>query len=282
MKYNCSASLVLYHNQKEEIDHVVKCYFNALPNGRLYVIDNSKNDFFSFLTTNKNIIYIKNSKNIGYGAAHNIALRKVLFDNLYQFHIILNPDVSFSADSIKRLLDFSASINNIGLVSPRIINSNGNQEYLCKLIPSPIDLIIRLFKLRFFKNRISKFQLLHFDHNKVIEAPYLSGCFMLVRVEILRDIGFFDENFFMYPEDIDFTRRINEKYKTLYFPDSTIIHKHNKESFKNIKMFYIHCINIIKYFNKWGWLYDHKRYHQNKIILNQNQDYYKSSIKNQL
>jgi GT2 family glycosyltransferase len=71
----------------------------------------------------------------------------------------------------------------------------------------------------------------------------------------------------MYPEDIDLTRRINEKFKTIFYPEVFIIHDHARESYKTITMLFIHIINMIRYFNKWGWFFDKKRKKKNKITL---------------
>ena len=100
-----------------------------------------------------------------------------------------------------------------------------------------------------------------------MEVPYLSGCFMFLRTASVKEVGFFDERFFMYPEDIDLTRRINEKYKTIYFPEVSIVHNHGKESYKRGDMLLVHTTNMIKYFNKWGWFYDLKRVKTNQNIL---------------
>ena len=63
----------------------------------------------------------------------------------------------------------------------------------------------------------------------------------------------------MYPEDIDITRRMHAKFRTLFFPSVTIVHDHAKESYKSKKMLWIHLTNLIKYFNKWGWFFDEER-----------------------
>ena len=90
---------------------------------------------------------------------------------------------------------------------------------------------------------------------------------MFFRISVLQQIGLFDERFFMYPEDIDITRRIHEKYKTIFYPDVSIIHATAAASRSNAKMLKIHIINIIKYFNKWGWFFDSKRRRINKQVL---------------
>jgi GT2 family glycosyltransferase len=80
-------------------------------------------------------------------------------------------------------------------------------------------------------------------------------------------VGLFDERYFMYPEDIDITRGMHQHYKTLYWPEVSIVHAHRAESYKSKKMLKIHIVNMIKYFNKWGWIFDSKRKHVNKEIL---------------
>ena len=95
-----------------------------------------------------------------------------------------------------------------------------------------------------------KFQLRFTKYNKIMNVPYLSGCFMFFRISALQDIGLFDERFFMYPEDIDITRRMHEKYMTIFFPEVSIVHAHAAASKTNKRMLKIHILNMIKYFNK--------------------------------
>jgi GT2 family glycosyltransferase len=71
----------------------------------------------------------------------------------------------------------------------------------------------------------------------------------------------------MYPDDIDLTRRMHEKYATRYYPDVEVVHAHAAESRKNLKMMMIHSVNMIRYFNKWGWFFDQKRRKINKHVL---------------
>ena len=79
---------------------------------------------------------------------------------------------------------------------------------------------------------------------------------MFIRSEALKAEGLFDERFFMYPEDIDLTRRIHRHWKTLYYPACEIVHDHRAESYKSLRMTKIHIINMMRYFNKWGWWVD--------------------------
>ncbi len=232
---------------------------------KLYIIDNSPNPWKIHLNESM-YEYIYNKKNLGYGKAHNIAMRRSLQDS--KFHLVINPDISFEKGTIKKIFSFMVNNPLIGQLMPKVIYPNGEIQYLCKLLPNPIDLAIRRFlpKNSFLKNQ-SKFELRFTGYNSQMEVPFLSGCFMFLNNSALKDIGLFDERFFMYAEDIDLTRRIHEKFKTIYYPDVTIIHGHAKESFKNLNLFLIHFQSILQYFSKWGWIFDKKRVLTNKRIL---------------
>jgi len=131
-------------------------------------------------------------------------------------------------------------------------------------------LIVRRFLPKSWtKNQIEKFELRASGYKKIMNVPYLSGCFMFLRTEALKDVGLFDERFFMYPEDIDLTRRIHRRYKTVFYPNATIIHHHAKGSYINTRLLFIHISNMVAYFNKWGWVFDKERRSINREILKQ-------------
>ena len=152
---------------------------------------------------------------------------------------------------------------------PKVLYPNGELQYLCKLLPTPMDLFGRRF-LPFKgikQKRDARFELHASGYDKTMEVPSLSGCFMFMRVEVLRKVGMFDERFFMYAEDLDLCRRIGEVSKTMYYPGVTIYHAYGKGSYKNKKLLKYHICSVIKYFNKWGWIWDGKRNRINRRIL---------------
>ena len=264
-----AASIVIYHNNIEQLKHIINCFINIPLETKLYIIDNSSDDSLKILKDiDKKIEYIFNNKNLGYGKAHNIALRKSI-ENDVTYHLILNPDISFNPNEINELIDYMDNHHDVGQLMPKVTYPDGQPQYLCKLLPTPYDLIVRRFipTKKLFKN--SKYELRFFGYNKIINVPFLSGCFMLLRVNALKEVGLFDERYFMYAEDLDFSRRMHSKYKTIFYPYITIIHDHARESYKNIKMLRIHIKSIIHYFNKWGWFFDNERKMNNKKCLKQ-------------
>jgi len=260
-------SVVLYDTNPELILNVSnKLVSNLVCN--VFFIDNSVGDKLKEYIPDE-FYYLHCPHNPGYGAGHNIAIRKSIEQNT-KYHLVLNADVDFDPVIIDELIFYMELHPDVGQLMPKVLNYDGTVQYLCKLIPTPMDLIFRRFiPLGSWKERNNnKFELRFTSYNKIIEVPYLSGCFMLLKIDALKDVGLFDERFFMYPEDIDLTRRINQKYKTVFYPDATITHEHGMASYKNIKMLVIHAWNMVKYFNKWGWFFDGKRSETNKRILN--------------
>ncbi|MBA4056764.1 MAG: glycosyl transferase family 2, partial [Marivirga sp.] len=75
----------------------------------------------------------------------------------------------------------------------------------------------------------------------------------------LRTVGLFDERFFLYTEDTDLSRRIHKYYRTVFFPEVTIYHYHQRGSYKNLNLLWRNIRSAIKYFNKWGWALDKER-----------------------
>lgn len=263
-----TASVVCYHHRYSEIKEVIDCLLSE-PVDIIYIIDNSSNDYLRELEKlSTNIRYI-HSENLGYGAGHNIAIREAI-EKGATYHVVLNPDIYFEDGTLEKLEAYMEKHDNVGQIMPKVYYPNGDLQYLCKLIPTPADLIFKRFLPAFLtKKRMKKFQLQFSGYNRVMNIPYLSGCFMFFRVAALQQIGLFDERFFMYPEDIDITRRMHEVYKTIFFPEVSIVHAHTAASKTNLSMLRIHMTNMIKYFNKWGWFFDSKRRKINKQVLEQ-------------
>lgn len=258
-----TASLVIYHNSRQELDTLLACVLRS-PIDRLYIVDNSRHDLYRTLEhRSKRFCYIHNA-NDGYGAAHNIAMREAIRLGA-KYHIVINPDIYFEEGTIERLVKYMDSHKKVGWVMPKITYPNGEVQHLCKLLPSPYDLIIRRFipKIFFGKSR-ERFNPKISDRE--LNMPYLSGCFMFLRVSALRKVGLFDERFFMYGEDLDLSRRMHTRYRTVCYPDAVVVHAHRAESYHSRKMLKIHIKNIAMYFNKWGWIFDPERRKINRKV----------------
>jgi GT2 family glycosyltransferase len=269
MRPKISASIVIYKNNVELLKRAVDSFLTSTVDSILYLIDNSPTDICRAHFKDSRIRYIFNNKNLGFGAGHNIALKEVLA-NGSTYHIVLNPDVYFDDSVIGKLYNFMEADEGVGLITPKVLYPDGRLQPLCKLLPSPFTLFIRRF-LRFnpdWVNRLNHWYEMHFSgYDKVMDVPFLSGCFMMLRVDALRQVGLFDERIFLYTEDTDLTRRIHKYHRTVFFPEATIYHFHERGSYKNTTMMVHHVFSAITYFNKWGWFFDTERDHINQRIL---------------
>lgn len=267
--YNITSSIVTYKNSIEILKKTINSFLNTDLNIKLYIIDNSPSDRIREVCKDKRIEYIFNKKNLGFGAGHNIAIRRLREESKY--HLVLNPDIFFESGRLEKLYEFMESNEEVGLIMPKIYYLDNSAQHLCKLLPTPLDLILRRSNLKFlktvFKNRLDNYELRFSGYDKVIDVPHLSGCFMLVRKDVFKKVGFFDERFFMYLEDVDFSRRVHKYYRTVYYPEVVVYHHWAKDSYSNPVAFKHHLLSAIKYFNKWGWLFDRERKRINKVTL---------------
>lgn len=265
-----TCSIVLYHNPAEEVRKAIESFLNCNRDIKIYLVDNSANDLLRYQFISPQLEYIFNGRNLGYGAGHNLAIQKAIGKSKY--HLVLNPDVEFNPSILNSLFSFMELNKEVGLTMPKVFYKNGQTQYLCKKIPSPSDLILRRFlpgSLQFlFKKNLEEYELKHKDYNRIMEVPNLSGCFMFIRTEVFSNVGLFDERYFLYLEDTDLCRRINEDYRTVYFPKVSIIHGYSKASYKSLRLMKFHLKSSMQYFNKWGWFKDAKREAINYSVLN--------------
>jgi len=266
-------SVVLYNTEESDIKNILSSVFDSVTDWKLklYFIDNSETDRLRMYVENTDVIYVHNPSNPGFGAAHNIAIKKSLEDGS-KYHLVLNPDAYFDSGVLQKLLEYMDHNTYIGNLMPKVLYPDNSIQYLCKLLPRPYDWIGRRFNpfKKIVEKNNNKFELRFTNYDKIMEVPYLSGCFMFLRVEALKVVGLFDEKIFMYGEETDLCRRlISGGYKTVYYPLVHIYHHFAKGSHKNKKLLRIGIESAIYYFNKWGWFFDRERKIINKKTLDQ-------------
>ena len=259
-----SCAVVCYLNSPAQISKVLTSIVETNASASLKIsltlLDNSPANELEQVATRFGASYVRMPENIGFGKAHNVGIRQAV-EMGTDYHIILNPDTYFPANVIPTLYDFMEKNKDIGLSMPDIRYPNGGRQYLCKLLPSPMDLIFR----RFFRGayersgQLARYELHASGYDKVMDVPALSGCFMMVRTSVLKNVGGFDERFFMYLEDVDLTRRIGRVARTVFYPHVSIVHEYTKGSYKNSFLLLQHIRSAILYFNKWGWHQDSDR-----------------------
>lgn len=280
-----TASIVTYNHHLLDFEPVLRSLF-ASPVDVVYVVDHSddmldlKAELQEFATRvlqgepalkakaarGFQLIYIPHENN-GYGGGHNVALHAAL-DLGADYHLVVNPDVWFGPEVIPQLVAHMDANPDVGQMMPKVLYPNGQIQRLAKMLPTPLDMIGRFCLPRFIiRRRNTRFELWQSGFTKVLNVPFLSGCFMFLRLEAAEQAGLFDERFFMYAEDIDLTRRIHQISRTLYYPPVSVYHTFTRASHKNLRLWVIHVVNIFQYFNKWGWWHDDERREVNARLM---------------
>lgn len=271
MKKSISASIVLYRNDSSELQKAIESVLSTSQDIGLYLVDNSPTDDLKFFQEyNPRIIYIHNPTNPGFGAAHNVAIERAIASGS-SYHFIVNPDIHFEGDVISPMVEYMQGDASIGMMMPQVLNEDGTIQNLPKLLPSPISILWRKVKkpVGAYQKFIDKYELRQVSKEMIYNAPILSGCFTLLNLKAIKEIGTYDDSYFMYFEDWDLSRRMHAKYKTLYFPKVSVYHGYEGGANKSLKLFKIYINSALTYFNKWGWFFDSNREKINKQALSQ-------------
>lgn len=270
MNKTISGSIVLYNNERNVLFEAINSFLESNIVSCLYLIDNSPTDVLKNIIDDKRVIYIHNPSNPGFGASHNRAIKESIKDGAV-FHFVLNPDVIFKSEVVDRMVDYLIENVDVGMLMPEVLNEDNSTQHLPKLLPTPLSVVKRILNRKFnlFKKYINNYELRSVPSTIIYNAPILSGCFTLFRIDAIKEIGFYDDRFFMYFEDWDISRRMAERYRTVYFPDVSITHGYESGANKSKRLFKIFVRSYFHYFNKWGWFFDKNRSEINKKTLSQ-------------
>jgi len=267
MSNTVSASLVLFNNAPEIYGEALKSFIGCQNAGVLVIVDNSAEPLVHPFFQHAQVKYIHAGTNLGFGAGHNLALAHLPAQAPY--HLFLNPDVKFDAAVLPALVDRMDAVQDIAAIMPRINFEDGSLQRLCKLLPTPVDLILRRFipvrRIQTWLNE--RYELHGLSQDTLSDVPTISGCFLMTRRAALEDVGGFDTRYFMYMEDVDLVRRLNAKGRVAYDPTVSVVHVYAKGSYRNRKLLGYHLASAIRYFNKWGWWFDSERRQRNFSTL---------------
>ncbi|MBI4744267.1 MAG: glycosyltransferase family 2 protein [Actinobacteria bacterium] len=219
--------IIINWNTKSMLFDCLTSIFNSNPTVtcEVIVVDNFSTDGSVEMVKSKfpSIVLIENSENLGFCKAANKGIRKSVSENL----LILNSDTKIFTGTLDTLIEFAKNHSNIGAVGPMLINSDGSLQYSCRRFPSFIMGTIHAF-LGFISpsNSYTKsYMMTDWDHKTEREVDWISGAAMFLRKEAVLDIGLFDENYFMYVEDVDICYQLWKKgWKVYYCPQAKVMH----------------------------------------------------------
>ena len=230
----------------------------------IIVIDNNSNDALAEMLEEEysdlgNLKFLARDVNDGYGAGNNAGVKLAEGEYL----LILNPDIVVNEGTVESLLDYMEKHQDTGIISPKLLyaNKKAQQSYF-RYYKWKTPMYRRTFlgKTKAGKKDLARFTMQDVEINGATAVDWLMGSFWLMPKSKFDELGGFDDRYFMYFEDADFCRRMNDSaYKVIYYPEATAIHLHARDSksegfFKTLsnKMTRIHIKSAIKYFRKFG------------------------------
>lgn len=228
----------------------------------ILVIDNNSHDeeSLSFLERahhEKRIILIKSPHNLGFGKGNNLGAKHSKGKFLF-FH---NPDVTVKEDSLGKMVDYLEKHPDIGILGPKLVYSSGKVQESCRRNMKLWDLVLKrtfLGKLFPFRNRVKKYLMGDFNHDKIQDVDLITGAAIVMPRDVFNDIGGFDPRYFLFMEDFDLCRMVKRAgYRVVYFPEAEMTHYHKRLSQGSMikllskKVFWHHIASAMKYFWKW-------------------------------
>lgn len=197
------------------------------------------------------IIFYEENKGFGFG--HNANLL-----GTDGYGIIFNPDIILSENHLREMTDHLAEQPECGLLAPKILNEDGTTQYLIRNHLNVFDYMLRFIPFKFvkklFAKRLAKFECRDLPDDQDSLVRMISGSFMVADLAKFNEIDGFDERYFMYFEDNDLCRKMEQAgYKAVYSPQFKVVHLYERGAVKSRKLFFIFLQSMRKYFQKWGW-----------------------------
>lgn len=240
--------IIVNYNVRHFIRRTVESIYASKTNGlnvEIHVVDNASIDgsVDMIMSEFPDVLLIDNQDNVGFSTANNQAIKIAKGD----YVLILNPDTILEEDTLQVSYDYMQAHDGVGALGVKMIDGAGKFLPESKRdLPNVWNSIAKLSGMSsvFPKSKLfNSYALGHLDENQRHSIKVLCGAFMFVRKSTINKVGMFDERFFMYGEDIDWSRRIIEGgFEIHYIPDTTIIHykgeSTKKASLNYVKTFY--------------------------------------------
>lgn len=256
-----SIGLVTF-NHERSVGKTLRSVLESLPadlTAHVWVLDNRSADntlavVRDIASADSRVSVIANTQNEGFARGNNRIVQ--LVDSTY--HVFCNPDITVTPGALDTLIQFLRTHHDVGIVCPRVHFEDGRLQPLNKRHPTISDLFLRRFMpallQRYFSDRIRRYDMLDRGYDESYDVPFVSGAFMVCRTHILKALGGFDARFFLYLEDADLSRRVQQSgWRTMYCPDALVLHEWRRDAHRSYRGTLLFCASAFRYFNKWGW-----------------------------
>ncbi len=213
---------------------------NASPDGALQTLEEGG--------LPPNVETLPMAVNRGFGAGHNAVLPRLQS----RYHAVVNPDILLWDDAISQMAAWMEEHPDVAVTIPRLVFPDGSPQAIAKRRPAFLPLLARQTGLGFLKQYETHYLMEDEDLTKPTDVEFCSGSFLLIRTEVFREIGGFDEGYFMYVEDADLTQKALQKGRAVYLPQVAVAHAWHRAAHRKPRQFFWQLNSMGRYFRKWG------------------------------
>jgi N-acetylglucosaminyl-diphospho-decaprenol L-rhamnosyltransferase len=247
------------HQLRECLEAIVKCDRCEFTLDKVIIVDNASTDrsLDGLEQLDLPLQIIRNTQNQGFGAACNQGAAVSNADYL----LFLNPDTRVAADSIDRaacFMDKSLS-QKVGVVGIQLVDERGKIQRSCARFPSPTNLWCSILGIdKLVKSPIASYMMTEWNHDNTQQVDHVMGAFYLIRSDLFASLQGFDENFFVYFEDLDLSYRVHQSgWSSHYLADTRCFHKGGgtSEKIKATRLFYSQRSRILYGYKHFNWFH---------------------------
>lgn len=262
LNYKCKDDILL------AVESLLKDIQGSRFDVSITVADNSLNSDGikeSLLERFPSVKYVDSGGNVGFGKGNTLGFKQ--FESRYYFALNRDTIIPENSKTVDRLIEFMDAHPKIGCIGPKLLNMDGSLQYSCyrfdffSILIKPLKQINWEDKIAWVKKHADRLIMKDFDHNSTKPVDWVLGAAMVVRREVVEEIGWFDERYFMYLEDCDWCRNMwGHGWPVYYVHDIEILHRHARESAKvpgiinallKNRLARIHAKSWINYLWKW-------------------------------
>lgn len=262
---NILSIVIVTWNSEEDIAECLGSIYNEYYNEselkiETIIVDNNSSD--NSVTVIENFIrifpyemkLIKNSENLGFTKGCNQGI-KIAKGNLI---MLLNPDTQIQKDSLQKMVNYIENRDDLGAIAPQLFTKHRTIQFSCRTFPKYKDLFFEISRLSaiFSSSKyFARWKMKYFNHEEIAEVEQPMAAALMIKADVLKKMGYLDERFFMFFNDIDTCKQIyNLGYKIVFYPDAKIMHRIGTSILKDrTRMISAWNNDCLRYFKKNGY-----------------------------
>jgi GT2 family glycosyltransferase len=243
-------------NQRADLERLLPTLVKAAEavGAEILLVDNRSTDGTTEFVrrTYPAVSVLRTEERVGYGGNHNRNLARASG----RYFVVMNADMEVRENTLAELFSFMETNPEVGVSCPKVLNPDGSIQGLNKRLPTIWDLFLRRFMPRrlrgLFRKRLEYYEMRDVGYESSYDVPFVSGAFMFARTSVLRKLGGFDRRYFLYFEDADLCRRVQQTHRTVYWPEAVVTHFWARSAHRSWRYTAYGLRSAVRYFWTWG------------------------------